>query len=198
MATLRVVGMDPSMTNWGLAAATLDLDGLQLHNPRLQVVQPVKPKGKQSRVNSIDLEVARQLFKVVYPAILDAQAIFVEVPVGSQSAASMKSYGMCVGLLGALRALGVPFFEVTASEVKLAGTRDKNASKKAMIASALQSYPQANWPTYKKNGATLVSETNAEHMADALFAIHAGTQLPAFQQYLAILNGPIQLKETAA
>lgn len=186
---LKVVGMDPSLRNWGIAEATLDLaNGLILEVQTLTVVNPELPKGKQVRQNSLDLESAKQLSKGARNAIEGAQAVFVEVPIGSQSARAMASYGICVGILGALRATGIPFFEVTPTEVKLATAGSKTATKQDMILWATRQHPEANWPTYTQHGIQQVSEAKAEHMADAIGSIYAGIQTDSFQQMLPLLG----------
>ena len=181
---LRLCGMDPSLRNWGLAVGTLDLETKKLMVEHVDVTCPVFSTGKQVRQNSKDLESAFQLYKGAIAAAKGAHAVFVEVPVGSQSARAMASYGICVGVLGALRANGIPFFEVTATEVKLAGPGIKEASKKQMIEWAMAAHPEANWSTYRQNGKDLVSEAKAEHQADAVAAIYAGMTSNAFQQML--------------
>ena len=55
-----------------------------------------------------------------------------------------------------------------------------------MIQWAMKAHPEANWPMYKKNGVMLVSEAQAEHMADAIGAIYAGVRGNSFQQMLAL------------
>jgi Holliday junction resolvasome RuvABC endonuclease subunit len=169
------------MNNWGIASGTYcPNEGINIIN--LDVINPVKPTGKQVRQNSKDLEAANQLAKGAWAAVKDAQAIFVEVPVGSQSARAMASYGICIGILGSLRANGIPFFEVTPTEVKLAATNNKNATKSQMIDWAKGNHPDAPWPTYLKNGVMCITESKAEHMADAIAAIYAGVSTQMFQQ----------------
>lgn len=189
MTGLRVCGFDPSLRSWGIARGILTPGP----TPRLliddvAVINPVLPKGKQVRQNSLDIEAAKQLCEGALAAAQGAQVIFVEVPVGSQSARAMASYGVCIGVLGALRASGIPFFEVNPIEVKLAGAGRKNATKQEMIDWAMRTHPEANWPTYKHNGETLISETKAEHQADAVAAIHAGLRSNLFQQMLPMLR----------
>jgi Holliday junction resolvasome RuvABC endonuclease subunit len=184
---IKVVGQDPSLRNWGLAVGTYDLETKKLTIEFVDLTNPVLPTGKQVRQNSTDLESALQLYKGAADVTIGAQAVFVEVPVGSQSARAMASYGICVGVLGALRANGIPFFEVTPTEVKLAAVGNKTATKQEMIKWAMESHPEANWPTYKQNGKTLVSEAKAEHMADAVAAIYAGINCNSFQQMLPFL-----------
>ena len=194
---IRVVGQDPSLRNWGLAVGTLNLETRKLTIELLDLTNPVLPTGKQVRQNSTDLESAFQLYKGAVAAAEGAHADFVEVPVGSQSARAMASYGVCVGVLGALRANGIPFFEVTPAEVKLAGYGRRTASKQDMIRWAMAAHPEANWPMYKQNGQLVVSEAKAEHMADAVAAIYAGISCNAFQQMLPFIKAQTK-KETYA
>lgn len=188
MNTLRVAAFDPSLRNWGMAKGTLCLSTLVPTIDRVSVTNPVLPTGKQVRQNSKDIAAAYQLTKAAWDFVQDAQAIFVEVPVGSQSSRAMASYGICVGILGALRAGSIPFYEVTPTEVKLAAVGSKTATKKQMIDWALQQQPNANWPYYTRDGQNIISETKAEHMADAIAAIYAGITLPSFQQAVAIMK----------
>jgi Holliday junction resolvasome RuvABC endonuclease subunit len=181
---IKVVGQDPSLRNWGLAVGTLNLETKKLTVDFLDITNPELPKGKQVRQNSSDLESAFQLYKGAVDASIGAHAVFVEVPVGSQSARAMASYGICVGVLGALRANGVPFFEVTPTEVKLASVGNKTATKQEMIRWAMALHPEANWPVYKQHGKEVVSEAKAEHMADAIAAIYAGLSCNSFKQML--------------
>jgi Holliday junction resolvasome RuvABC endonuclease subunit len=185
--TIQVVGQDPSLRNWGIAIGTYELETGTIQIKRLALTNPSLPTGKQVRQNSADLESAFQLYRGALAAAEGAHAVFVEVPVGSQSARAMASYGICVGVLGALRARGTPFFEVTPTEVKLAGFGKKTATKTEMIQWAMSKHPDAGWPTYKEHGQELVSEAKAEHMADAVAAIHAGVASNAFQQMLAVV-----------
>lgn len=180
---IPVLGMDPSMTHWGLAEGILDLDTGIMTTPNLVLIEPDKIKVKQVRQNSVDLDVAEQLSKVVVPMVRRAKAIFVEVPVGSQSARAMCSYGMCCGILGSLRAEGIQLIEVTATEVKKALHGDKNATKAQMIQAALVEYPAANFPMHRGQVAT-----KAEHVADAIGSIFAGVRTPAFQNLMRLLK----------
>lgn len=184
---IRVVGFDPSLRNWGMAKGTIDMVEGKLVLDHVDVIQAVLPTGKQVRQNSLDLETAYQLAAGAMDYAKGAQAIFVEVPVGSQSARAMASYGVCVGVLGALRATGIPFFEVTPAEVKLV-VGIKNATKKEMIDWAMRQHPEAPWPMYKDNGVMVVSAAKAEHMADATGAIYAGVRTNSFKQTLHLLQ----------
>jgi Holliday junction resolvasome RuvABC endonuclease subunit len=180
---LAVAGFDPSLTSWGIAEGELDLETGCLDASCLLVMEPIKSKSKQVRQNSTDLAVSEQLAKAALAAGRRAKVIFVEVPVGSQSARAMASYGICVGILGALRAEGIQIIEVTATEVKLALTGNKNATKEQMIASAVALYPEADFPNVRGR-----ITAKAEHVADALGAIHAGVNTPVFQNLMRLYN----------
>ena len=185
---LKVVGFDPSLRNWGVACGTYDIVTQELKIKTVSVIQPVLPTGKQVRQNSEDLEAAAQLCAGALAYAKEAQVIFVEVPVGSQSARAMASYGICVGVLGALRATGTPFFEVTPTEVKMATVGKKTASKAEMIQWATTEQHQATWPYYMEKGQQLLSQAKAEHMADAIGAIVAGLQTNPFKQAVPLLQ----------
>lgn len=95
----------------------------------------------------------------------------------------MASYGICVGILGAIRADGIPLIEVTPSEVKLAFTGDKNATKQMMIDQAIKLYPDANFPRWRGEVCN-----KAEHVADAIAAIHAGVNTPTFENLMRLFR----------
>lgn len=184
MNKITVLGMDPSLRNWGLVLGNLDLDTGSFDIKAMQLVQPENLKGKQVRNNSNDLHLARHLVDSMSALTNMAQVIFVEVPIGSQSARAMASYGICIGILGALQATGKQVIEVTPTEVKVAMTGNKNATKQQMIAAATSAYGGASWPMYK-NAYT----AKCEHLADAVGAIHAGTRTPVFQSLIQLLKG---------
>lgn len=183
----RVIGFDPSQRNWGVSVGLLDLATMQVTIESVSVIQPVLNENKKARKNSLDLESAEQLTKGALAAAKDAHAIFVEVPVGSQSARAAVGYGVCVGVLGALNALGIQFFTVTAAEVKLVSGYGNKATKSEMIQWATTKHPEANWPMQVINGDRIPVAGKAEHMADAVGAIHAGIASEQFKPYLACL-----------
>lgn len=191
MNKIRVCGFDPSMRNWGMAVADLDLKSGLLDVPTLSIIQPRDEKSKQVRKNSKDLALAKQLFEGAYNTAKSCKVVFVEVPVGSQSARAMASYGVCVGVLGSLAGLGITIIEVSPEENKKALTGIKYATKEAMISAAMAEYPTANWPRQERNGATFKKgdlKAEAEHVADAIGAIHAGCATPTFQTLLKLLR----------
>lgn len=185
MALLKVLGLDPSMNNWGIAAGTYNTATGELLVKHVNVIKSIKDGTKRTRQNSKDLATAKRAMEGLSPYLAEKPLIFVEVPVNSQNARAAVSYGLCVGILGCLRALGYTLFEVTPTEVKLAATGDKNATKAQMIDYGLREHPQANWPR-KSNGE--VTANAAEHMADACGALAAGLNGNEFKQLLAAMQ----------
>lgn len=179
MNKIKIVGIDPSLNNFGFAHGEMDLDTFDLTISHLVLSQPVKADAvtkKVVRKNSDDLRRARHLFKALQENIKGAHIAIVEVPVGSQSARSMASYGICVGVLASC---GIPMIEVTPSEVKLSAVGIKTASKQQMIDWAFEMYPDANWLKRKSKGIEVLKNDN-EHLADAVAAIHAGVVTEQF------------------
>ena len=179
---IQVVGVDPSLRHWGISKGIYNVKTQNLHIYDVATIEPVLSTGKQVRQNSLDLESAKQLCEAMLKATQGAKAIFVEIPIGSQSARAMAGYGICVGVLGALRATGIPFFEITPTEVKVASVGYKNATKAEMIQWATTAHPEANWPTYKQHGKDVISAALAEHQADSIGAIYAGLASNQFKQ----------------
>lgn len=180
---IPVLGMDPSLRHWGLSEAELDLSNGILTTPIGSVIEPRDLEGKNIRVNSNDLWLAEQLSEPVLTAVRKAKVIFVECPVGSQSARAMAAYGIQMGILGMIRALGIPLIEVTATENKRVFTGNPNATKKQMINQLIQFYPQIILPVGLKKGSI---GDKSEHIADATASIHSGVKTPAFSTILRI------------
>ena len=168
---IPVLGMDPSLRHWGLAEANLDLTDGVLSTPVRSIVEPTNLTGKNIRVNTNDQWLAEQLSIPVLEACRKAKAIFVEVPVGSQSARAMASYGICI--------------QVMPAEVKRVFTGRVTASKKQMIEQLIEFYPDVVLP---KGKAPNKYGDKSEHIADATAAIHSGVLTSEFQTLLRILQ----------
>jgi Holliday junction resolvasome RuvABC endonuclease subunit len=181
---IPILGMDPSLTHWGLASSSLDLTTGIMDDPVNTLIVPDRLQHKQVRQNSKDLHEAEQLASIVFKLARQAKVIFAEVPVGSQSARAMASYGVCVGILGALRAEGIQVIEVTATEVKKALTGRSQATKREMINAAVALYPTSDF--FARGGKI---PDKAEHVADAIGAIHAGVNTSTFQNLMRLFQG---------
>lgn len=171
--------MDPSLTHWGTASGQLCLDTGMLTGLTVGMAVTKKGKNKQVRANSDDLRRCEALAEHAFEVGHAARIVFIECPVGSQSANSMKSCGVSFGIVGAMRAKGIIVIEVQAMDIKGVMTGNRNASKAAVIKAAYDLYPDAGW---KWHQGKLVNDS--EHMADAIGAIHAGVLTPEFQQLM--------------
>ncbi len=172
---IQVLGVDPSMANWGMSLCDLDLTNNQIQIRELCLLKTETGKNKRVRKNSDDLERAKILHAGFNEFASKVKLCFVEVPHGSQSARAMASYGMCIGLLASSP---VPLFELTERELKLATTGDHKCSKAEMINWVTERHTEGKWPT--RAGKIVTSK--CEHLCDATAAVHAGTQTDEFKR----------------
>lgn len=180
MARLTIMGLDPSMNNFGMVVGQLDLGTGELSNVLLSLSSPSKTTDKKTvRQNSKDLDHARKQYENLrnFINLHQPDLICVEIPVGSQSARAMASYGMCIGIIACIN---TPLIQVTPTEVKIAATKSKTATKQEMIDWAVTQCPDANWLTHKSKGVLTLTQAN-EHLADALAAIYAGVKTDQFK-----------------
>lgn len=185
MKTLKIVGLDPSMSNFGMVKLDLNVDTLELDNLKLVLSESINQSDYKSvRQNSKDLNTAVKHFQALEDFLIDADIVIAEVPVGSQSARAMVSYGMCVGLLASIKK---PLIQVTPNEVKLAAVNSKTATKAEMIDWAYEKFPNAGWLSTKRNGTISLIGKN-EHLADALAAVYAGLRTSEFKSALAMFS----------
>lgn len=188
---IRIVGFDPSLNNWGCCDGYYDTNSDFIGIGGITLINPVKETSKSVRQNSKDIDRAVQLTSGVIDHINKSQphAVFIEVPVGSQSARAMASYGICIGVIAACQSFtNIPFFQITPQQVKLATVGSKTATKQEMIAWAFNLYPSINWPITNRNGKKSVTASKAEHLADAIGAVHAGIATDEFKRYIHTLK----------
>lgn len=178
---ITVLGCDPSMRNFGLVRAQLDIEkGQILSIENMALIETEVGKNKRVRKNSDDIDRCRLLSAGLKKALQGVSIVFCEMPVGSQSARAMASYGMCMGILSQIE---IPLIQLTPTEVKLAAVGDKNATKKEMIQWAVARYPDAKW---LRQGTRVIDKN--EHLADATAAIEAGLQHEDYLGYLTIMK----------
>lgn len=182
---MKVMGIDPSLRNMGFAIGNLAIEGgagVITNVSEVELVCTEKSKQKGVRVNSDDFTRARTLSNNLDRLIKKHQPkiIFIEMPHGSQSAASMKSYGICLGVLAQIR---LPIVQLRAEEVKVLTVGTKTATKQEMIDWATGLYPSINWLRQGKR----ITQAN-EHLADACGSLHAGVQVQQFEDIVAFLE----------
>ena len=182
---IKVIGQDPSMCNWGLAACTIDTNDFSVTANELFVVQDIKEEKdtrKSVRKSSLDIIRARRLSERVNEFLArhsDAKFTMVEIPHGSQKAASMKGYAICITILAAQ---SINMIELNERECKLNALGKTSATKAEMIHWAMSEHPEANWKMRRLKGELVSVDGYNEHAADALSAVHAGLVSDQFVQ----------------
>ncbi|HBN7444947.1 TPA: hypothetical protein L3526_004404 [Escherichia coli] len=185
---ITVVGIDPSMSNFGLAVGTLDLETDELEVHGLTLVETKAGNNKKTvRVNSDDLRRASEIWRVSRPIIEQANMVFCELPVGSQNSRSQTSYGICIGVLACV---DKPLIQVTPNEIKHFVGNKLTTSKEEIIKWATKQHPDAPWLRRKQSGHDVLVNKN-EHLADAVAAIHTGLQTDQFRQVRDVLKSLI-------
>jgi Holliday junction resolvasome RuvABC endonuclease subunit len=188
MSIVKVVGIDPSLSNFGLARLHLDLTAFKLKVHDLHLIETEKRASKTVRQNSDDLRRCQEIVREYHKLVLDWEpaAVFAEIPTGAQSARAMYAFGTVVGMLAScpIRPIQVQPFET-----KLATVGTKTASKEEMIEWAVETYPDAPWLRDERNGKNKGRILNSnEHLADAVAIAHAGIVTDQFQQLIDLMR----------
>ena len=188
MNTVRVLGVDPSLKNTGIAIANYNLDQGDYEIIHIDLFSTEPAKGKVVRKSSDDVERMSIALEGVMATIDKYKPAFAagEVPVASQSARGAFSNGGCHMMFAAIR-WRIPLVQVSPMEVKVASAGPKHAAKEEMIEWAVAKWPGLPWHTYKRLGKMLMHANN-EHMADACGAIAAGVKTQQFAQATAMLR----------
>lgn len=173
--------MDPSLRHWGMAKCIMDDDG-KLTVIDMDVIEAKNPTDVK-RKNLKDIKVSMELITRSYKYAKGADLVCIEVPVGSQSASAMLSYGICVAVVACLKCAGIPVLETTPQQGKLV-VGNPEASKAEVIDWVNTKHPESPWPLKTLKGVTSIISGKAEHMADSIIAIYAAQQHPEFQQYI--------------
>lgn len=187
MHFVTVLGLDPSLSNLGCFKAKLAIENgkvVDLIPLKLALTKTKKNPCKTVRVNSSDVERCRLLHSGLNECLTDdVDLVFVELPVGSQSARAMVSYGACISLIASISS--VPVIQLLPIDLKLAACNKKTATKQEMIDWAVKHFPEENW--IKSQGSGNIHADN-EHIADALASIVAGVKTDEFKTLLLALS----------
>jgi len=168
MKTWEMVGgLDPSLSNFGMSRGAV-VDGKYRVDSIYLTTTTADKKCKYKNMD--DLRRAQELGKDMLEFFEGIDTIYVELPVGSQSARAMASYGICVGVIAAL---GKRVIRVSAKDAKEVACDDPKATKADMIEWATTLYPDLPWLTHKRHGEIVYTGAN-EHVADSIAAVHAG------------------------
>lgn len=173
--TINILGMDPSMNNWGIAAAKYHKESSDIQVVHLSTVSPTSVQTGNKR----HMDIASQLYTRLLPYLNGADCICVEAPTGSKDFNAAVSYAVCCTLIGILQTKGIPVFTVSPKDVKRV-VGNPEATKKDIVEWVAQRHPEAPIPMY--NGKHNV--TKANHCCDAVVAIHAALSTPKLNHFI--------------
>lgn len=197
---IRVIGLDPSATNTGIARARVLLPSLEIRIDDIRLVKTESETGKTVRKNSDDLRRAQIILGAFEEAVSEFNPSFFisEIPVGSQNARAAWLLGMTLGCIAGLKVLGMPLIQVQPNDTKMASVGKKTASKPEIIDWAFEKYPDLDWIRHgsSKHPAKLTAAN--EHLADAIAVIHAGVRSAEFGQAKALMLGMMKNKLVTA
>ena len=177
---LNVVSMDPSLRNWGVSHLTLSSD-LDILVQSVDLFQSEETKSKTIKQNSSDITAANYIYACTrkYVEAVRPNVIVIEVPIGSQSARAMASYGVCIGLIGSIKSWGIPIIEVSPFDVKkVIGKRE--TTKQEIVDWVLTSNPETPFPLYRGQ----INMSKAEHIADSIVATYASLNKPQMKELI--------------
>lgn len=160
---MKIVSFDPSLRNWGVAVFSYSPNSFELEKTYV-----IKTNSNKSiSTNLSDLESCSLLVDNIGYATKDADLVIAELPIGSQSARAMVSYGVSIALLASLT---IPLITVSPFEVKkFFGS--SYSEKKVIVDWAKQQYPNKLSKPFNK----------ANHEADAIAVFHVA--LPKIRKY---------------
>ena len=177
---LKVVGFDPSTSNWGVAIAEVDIDTLEVEIKNLIIYETEPETKKGVRKESDDLRRAKILYGGMMLSCTGTAFVIAEIPFmnpGSYASANFNS-GLVTGVLASCP---IPIIQVFPQDVKQLATGSRHAAKEEMIEWAISKHPNAPWKLVKRGGKMVPTKAN-EHLADAVAAIYAGLQTEQFRQ----------------
>ncbi len=179
----KVLGLDGSLQNFGIALATVDLTTKEIISvDDLVLSKTVKSTDKKMKRADDDYSRFYTQIGAVRQLASDnnVSCMFGEIPSGAQDARASFAFGGVTAILAGF-AHDYELKTVTPAEVKVAATGSKNADKEDVIAATYELFPNAPWITGSKPNAMNIKTpegkylTNAnEHLADAIAVILAG------------------------
>lgn len=195
--TIKVAGIDPSLTHTGIAIAALDLETMTYEVEKVFMYETAKDQSKQVRRNSDDLRRASHMAEAIYRHTSDCVAIFTEIPTGAQSARAALAFGIVIGLLSGITKCSTykpALIQVLPAEVKASiPDGSKHTSKEEIIEWAVRRWPEAGWREAQKGTKFQFPELglklgqHVEHPADACAAINAGIRTDDFRNIASII-----------
>lgn len=183
---IEIVAFDPSMSNFGICEATVNIDTLELDIKALRLAKTESEASKGVIKVSDNLRRAKEVQEAMVAACQGKAFAIAEIPlmITSQNPkiASLANYnaGMMVGVLASCP---IPLIQVFPKDVKMTATGYKDAVKEEMIAWAIAKYPTAPWIMRNFKGKQVPTAAN-EHLADAVATAETGLKDPQFLRSL--------------
>lgn len=187
---IEIVSFDPSMSNFGIVEAGVDVDTLKLNILDMKLVSTESEAKKGVIKVSDNLRRAKEVQTAMIEACKGKAFAIAEIPlmITSQNPriASLANYnaGMMVGVLASIN---IPLIQVFPKDVKMTATGLRDACKEEMIEWAMNKYPGAPWLMRKLRGKMVPVAAN-EHLADAVAAAETGLKDDQFLRSLAMLR----------
>jgi len=180
MTFVRVLGLDGSLQNFGIAVGLVNKQTKELVSIENLVLSKTAKDSKSKRADDDFQRFTQHLKKIEEECNKGKVAyIFGEIPSGSRDVRAAFAFGGVTAIL-ACYGLYNNVITVTPSEAKLAATGWKHADKEDVIAAMHGLYPAAPWITSKLKNSMCIEHdgkylTNAnEHLADSIACILAG------------------------
>ena len=181
---IKIVGFDPSMSNWGICKATLDIETLEFTVDDLILVETESESKKGVIKQSDDLRRAKIVQEGMLEACADASLAISEIPFCNPAGYAGANFNS--GLVtGVLASCPLPLIQVFPGEVKMKATGVRSATKGEMIDWAMNRFPNAPWKMRKLKGKMVPTNAN-EHLADAVASINAGLDSQQLKQAIAM------------
>lgn len=187
VSIIKIVGMDPSTSNFGICKATLDIDTMEFTIDDLILVKTSGESKKGVIKQSDDLRRARMVQSGMIDACKGASIAISEIPFCNPAGYAGANFNS--GLVtGVLASCPIPLIQVFPAEVKFKATGVRSATKGEMIEWAMKRFPDAPWRMRKLKGKMVPTNAN-EHLADAVASINAGLDSEQFKQAIAMFRG---------
>ena len=189
MSKIKILGVDPSTSNFGMAKMLVDLDSGKLEVEDLILIQTESEKNKGVRKDSDDLRRAREVYAGFMLAAKDVALVISEIPFmnpGGYAAANFNS-GLVTGILASCPK---PLIQVFPQDVKSLATGSRHAAKEEMIEVAMNRHPSAPWLMRKLRGNMVPTAAN-EHLADAVLSVYAGVETAQFEQAVSMYRAMV-------
>lgn len=194
---IRVAGIDPSMSNFGIAIAEIDVETNAIQLLDLKLIHTESDGSKTVIKTADNWRRAKELRAGMVEAVQGCTVAMAEIPLMvtphpkmNPGAASLANHNSGIAI-GVIAGCPIPVVGVMPKDVKLASVGSIRADKKEMIDWAMALYPSAPWRMRKLRG-EMVPLADNEHLADAVGVIHAGVQTAQFKSILTFVRAAKQ------